>query len=124
MMSPTVYMSQENSEWTAQLETKLRRIGPPFETWNLATGQLPLAITPPRGVFYSRISASAHTRGNRYPPEHTAAALHWLERHDAIELNGTRALELELTKAAQHLVLETCAFAPPKPLSSWGRNSC
>ena len=51
MTSPTVYMLQENPEWTAPLKTELRRIGTPIGTWNLATRQLPLATTPTRGIF-------------------------------------------------------------------------
>ena len=122
MPSPTVYILQENPEWTAPLEAELQRIGTPFETWNLASGQLRLADAPPNGVFYSRMSASAHTRGNRYAPEYTATVLRWLEQHEAVVLNGTRALTLELSKAAQHLALEACGIRTPQTIVVVGQD--
>ena len=35
--------------------------------------------SPPNGIFYNRMSASAHSRGHRYAPENTKAVLlvHW-----------------------------------------------
>lgn len=122
MSSPTVYILQENREWTAPLEAELDRIGTPFETWDLSAGQLELASKPPAGIFYSRMSASAHTRGHRYAPEYTAAVLRWLESHDATVLNGSQALALEISKAAQHVALEASGIRTPETIVAVGEH--
>ncbi len=67
----------ENEAWTAPLEVELARLGLPYELWFLDEGHLDLARPPPEGVFYNRMSASAHTRDHRYGPEYTACLLAW-----------------------------------------------
>ena len=44
------------------------------------------------------MSASSHTRGHRYAAELTAAVLAWLKRHDRRVVDGSRALDLEISK--------------------------
>jgi hypothetical protein len=46
--------------------------------------------------------ASSHTRGHRFAPEATAVLLAHLERHGRRVVNGSRALQLEVSKAAQY----------------------
>ena len=36
--------------------------------------------SPPNGIFYNRMSASAHSRGHRYAPENTKDVLNWLKK--------------------------------------------
>lgn len=79
-----------------------------------------LSHPPPAGLFYNRMSASSHTRGHRYAPELTGAVLDWLERHDRVVFNGTRALQLELSKVRQYAALETCGIRTPKTIAAVG----
>ncbi len=68
---------------------------------------------PPQGVYYNRMSASSHTRDHRYAAELTAAVLAWLERHERRVVNGSRALDLEISKARQYAALETAGIRTP-----------
>ena len=70
-----IYVIHENREWVEPLLEALRDRDLPFAAWFLDTGTVDLRVPPPDGVFYNRMSASSHTRGHRYAPEHAAAAL-------------------------------------------------
>jgi len=78
---PKVYVIHENAEWMTPLRAALDARQIPFEEWHLASGTIDLSETPPDGVFYSRMSASSHTRGHRFAPEFTGSVLAWLEAH-------------------------------------------
>jgi len=116
-----IYIIHENNEWVEPLRIALRDRGLPFAEWFLDTGTLDLSVAPPAGVFYNRMSASSHTRGHRYAPEHTAAVLAWLERHGRRVLNSGRALQLEVSKVAQYAALEALGIRTPRTLAAVGR---
>lgn len=116
-----IHVIHENDEWTAPLLGELRALGYPYRDWHLGKGTLALDENPPPGVFYSRMSASSHTRGHRYAAELTAGVLAWLEAHRARVLNGTRALALELSKAAQHAALRQHGIRVPRTVAALGR---
>ena len=73
--TPAIHVIHENPDWTAPLFAALEARGLAYRDWNLAAGDLALAEAAPQGVFYNRMSASSHTRGNRYAPEMTAGVL-------------------------------------------------
>ena len=116
-----IHVLHENDEWTAPLLAELRALGAPYRDWHLARGRVDLASPPPRGIFYSRMSASSHTRGHRYAPEHTACVLAWLEGHGARVINGSRALAIELSKAAQYAALRAMGIRVPRTVAAVGR---
>ena len=116
-----IYVLHENTAWVEPLRVALHERGLSFEEWFLDTGTLDLTKPPPEGVFYNRMSASSHTRGHRYAPEHAAAALAWLERHGRRVLNGGRALQLELSKVAQYAALEALGIRTPRTVAVIGR---
>ena len=62
---PAIHVIHENADWTAPLFDALEARGLPYVDWNMAYGDLALSEAPPQGVFYNRMSASSHTRGNR-----------------------------------------------------------
>jgi hypothetical protein len=64
--APAVHVIHENPDWTAPLFAALESRGIPYSDWNLGSGELAAFETAPQGVFYNRMSASSHTRGNRY----------------------------------------------------------
>ena len=115
-----VHVLHENPDWYAPLGAALDAAGVPHEQWLLADGVLDLDGTPPAGVFWSRVSASSHTRGHPHAKEHARAVLDWLESHGRRVLNGRRALELEVSKAAQLTVLRAAGFDVPRTLAVAG----
>jgi hypothetical protein len=116
-----IYVIHENSEWTAPLRAEFERLELPYREWFLDEGTVDLSSTPPHGIFYNRMSASSHTRGHRYAPEYTAAVLAWLERHGRIVINNSRAMQLEISKAAQYAALNAHGIPTPKTVVAIGR---
>ncbi|NKC12538.1 MAG: alpha-L-glutamate ligase [Gammaproteobacteria bacterium] len=121
MQRPKVYILHENQAWTEPLERRLDALGTPYQSWFLNDGQVDLASEPPAGVFYSRMSASAHTRGHRFAPELARNVLEWLEHHGRRVLNGTRALRLEVSKVAQQFALTAEGIETPRTVAALGR---
>ncbi len=115
-----IHVIHENPEWSAPLFERLDVLGLPYEDWLLDEGRLDLSAPPPAGVFYSRMSASSHTRGHRYSPEYTGAVLAWLEGADRRVINGGRALQLELSKVAQYATLEQHGIRTPRTVAVVG----
>jgi hypothetical protein len=118
-----IFVLHENAQWTAPLEAELKCCGLPHELWFLDAGALDLSAPPPNGVFYSRMSASSHTRGNRYSPEYTLAVLRWLESYGRVVLNGSAALELEISKSAQYASLRVAGIRTPRTVAAFGKAS-
>ncbi|MED4164746.1 alpha-L-glutamate ligase, partial [Halalkalibacterium halodurans] len=115
-----IYVIHENDEWTVHLFKRLEELGLPYEDWHLRSGSIKLHEAPPEGVFYNRMSASSHTRGHRYAPELAGAVLAWLERHGRTVINGSRALQLEVSKVNQYMALETFGITTPKTIVAVG----
>lgn len=113
-----IYVLHENDDWTEPLLHALQRANLPYEDWHLNRGAIDLSVEPPRGVFYSRMSASSHTRGHRFAPEYTACVLSWLERHHRCVMNGCAALTLELSKVAQYCALERAGIPVPRTVAA------
>lgn len=116
-----VYIIHENSEWTVHLTKRLHELDVPYEEWHLDQGVLDLTTEPPEGIFYSRMSASSHTRGHRYAPEYASQVLAWLEAHGRKVHNGTKALELEVSKVKQYLELNKHGVRTPKTIAAVGK---
>lgn len=97
--------------------------GTPFTEWFLAEGTVDLDSDPPDGVFYNRMSASSYTRDHRFGPEYTAVVLAWLERHGRRIVNDGRALQLEISKAAQYAALGAAGIRTPRTIVAVGRTA-
>jgi RimK-like ATP-grasp domain len=115
-----VFIIHENSVWTVHLTKRLDELEVPYEEWHLDSGRLDLTKEPPEGVFYNRMSASSHTRGHRYAPEFTLQVLAWLESHGRKVFNGTRALQLEVSKVQQYLELSKAGIQTPRTIAAVG----
>ncbi len=111
-----VHVLHENPERYAPIGAALDAAGVPHEQWLLGDGVLDLDDPPPGGVFWSRLSASSHTRGHPHAKEHARAVLTWLESHRRRVVNGRSALELEVSKAAQLAALRAAGFDVPRTL--------
>src|SRR5947207_3581055 len=108
-----IYVIHENAAWLEPLARALDAEKVPWRDWFLDQGMFDLSKPPPAGVFYNRMSASSHTRNHRYAAELTAAGLAWLERHGRRVVNGSRALDLEISKARQYAALEAAGIRTP-----------
>ncbi|WP_409295243.1 RimK family alpha-L-glutamate ligase [Peribacillus sp. SCS-26] len=117
-----VYILHENSEWTTHLTKRLHELGVPHEEWFLDQGFVDLTAIPPDGVFYSRMSASSHTREHRFAPELTEAVLAWLEQHGRRVINGSRALRLEVSKVNQYTALAAQGIKTPRTIAASGKD--
>ncbi len=118
-----IHVLHENSAWTAPLLAELDQRRLPYQDWHLAAGQFDLSAPPPQGVFYSRMSASAHTRDHRFAPEYADAVIQWLEGHGRRVINGSRAIRLELSKVAQYAALQAAGIATPRTHAALGREA-
>ncbi|KQR31245.1 ATP-grasp domain-containing protein [Curtobacterium sp. Leaf154] len=120
MSTPRVYVIHENPEWFPPLAAAFEAEGVPVEEILLTEGQIDLAAEPAPGVYWSRMSASSHTRGHEHSKEYTRAVLGWLERAGRHVVGGSHVLELEVSKVAQHGLLQQAGFDVPRTTAVFG----
>jgi hypothetical protein len=116
-----IHVIHENPAWLEPLAAALDRQALSWHDWFLDRGVFDLSQPPPEGVFYNRMSASSHTRDHRYAAELTASVLAWLERHGRRVVNGSRALDLEISKARQYAALEAAGIHTPDTVLVLGK---
>ncbi len=116
-----VYILHENMDWTKHLIERLEELAVPYEEWDLSEGLVNLSKVPPEGVFYNRMSASSHTRDHRFAPELTDHVLSWLEAHGRKVINGTDAIQLEVSKLKQYIALNNAGIETPKTIGAVGK---
>ncbi len=119
-MSGKVYVIHENPQWIPPFATAFEAEGVPFEEWLLTDGSIDLAVEPPEGVFWSRLSASAHTRDHAHSKEYGRAVLRWLSSWGRTVINGADVLELEVSKVAQHAALRHAGIDVPRTVAVFG----
>jgi len=122
-MKNKIYILHENDEWVEPLQKELQAINAPFEEWHLGKRNVDHLDKPPHGIFYNRMSASSHTRGHRYAPEHTAVVLNWLEKNKRRVINNSRALSLEISKSLQYKELESFGIKTPRTIYCGNKES-
>ena len=115
--APAIYVIHENADWTAPLYDAFEALGLAYHDWNLSRVSLDLSQEAPQGIFYNRMSASSHSRGNRYAPEMTAGVLAWLEGQERTVINGRTALHLEISKLIQYAALRKAGLNVPKTIA-------
>lgn len=115
-----VHVIHENPDWYAPLAAAFDAEGVPHQQWLLDRGLLDLDSPPPHGVFWSRMSASSHTRGHLLAKDYTRAVQCWLESYGRRVVNGRRALELEMSKVDQLTALRAAGFDVPRTLAVAG----
>ncbi|MEN0101796.1 MAG: alpha-L-glutamate ligase [Curtobacterium sp.] len=120
MSTPRVYVIHENPEWFPPLAAAFEAEGVPVQEILLIEGQVDLASEPEPGVYWSRMSASSHTRGHEHAKEYTRALLGHLERAGRQVVGGSHVLELEVSKVAQHGLLQQAGFDVPRTTAVFG----
>ena len=113
-------MLHENPDWYPPFAAAFAAEGVEHEQWMLGGGPLDLDAVPPPGVYWSRMSASSHTRGNVFAKDHARAVLGWLESHGRRVVGGRRVLELEVSKTEQHAALRAAGFDVPRTIAVAG----
>lgn len=119
---PKIYALHENPEWFPPFARAFEQEGLDVEEWLLTEGTLDLDATPPEGIFWSRISASSHTRGHNLSKDYSRAVLAWLEAHGRRTVNGRRILELEMSKVDQLTALRAAGIETPHTVAAVGRD--
>lgn len=122
-MSPTVFILHDNPAWIAPFASALEQEGVAFEEWQLPGTVLDLAEDPPEGVFWSRLSASSHTRTDPHVKEYGRAVLAWLEAAGRTVINGSDVYELEVSKVRQHRALASHGFDVPRTVAAFGESA-
>src|SRR5690625_7376647 len=69
------------------------------------------------------MSASAHTRGNRYAPEIANGVLAWLEHDGRTVMKGTPWLQLQVSNVLQHVKQEKHGIKTPKTIAAVGKDN-
>lgn len=118
--APAVYILHENPEWIPPLAAAFDTAGVTYREWSLGDGSIDLGVAPPEGVFWSRLSASSHTRGHAYAKDHARAVFRWLEAWGRRVVNGSPVIELEVSKAAQYAALQAAGFDVPRTVVVFG----
>ena len=119
--SPKIYALHENPEWFPPFARAFEAEGLQVEEWLLTDGVLDLDSVPPEGIFWSRISASSHTRDHGLSKDYARAVLSWLEAHGRRTVNGRRILELEMSKVDQLTALRAAGIDTPRTVAAVGR---
>jgi glutathione synthase/RimK-type ligase-like ATP-grasp enzyme len=115
-----VYVLHENDDWLGPFAAAFDEAGVPWEPWFLDGGAVDLSMAPPDGVFWSRMSASSHTRGHVRAKPHTRSLLSWLEAFGRRVVNGRSVLELEMSKVDQYTALSALGVDVPRTVAVIG----
>ena len=117
-----IIVIHENQDWIPPFEEAFKVLDLAYEFWYLPTIDLNLNDIPPEAVYYNRMSASSHSRNHRYEPELAVGILEWLERHKRTVVNGSRALDLEISKIRQYQELEKYGINTPSTYATIRKN--
>lgn len=120
VVDPAVYIIHDNPEWIVPFTEALDRLGVAHVEWLLPETTIDLAAEPPQGLFWSRLSASAHTRTDPHVKEYGRAVLDWLAAAGRRIINGRGVYELEVSKVRQHRELTARGFDVPRTAAAFG----
>jgi len=115
-----LYVLHENPEWYRPIAAAFDQAGLPHEQWLLGDAAIDLDQEPPPGVFWSRMSASSHTRGHPFAKDQTRGVLAWLEGRGRRVVNGRHVLDLEMSKVEQLAALRAAGFDVPRTVAVAG----
>jgi D-ala D-ala ligase C-terminus len=105
----------EHPDWFRPLFAELDVRGIDYVKLNASCHSFdPAAAGPDFSLFFNRMSASAHLRGNSQAIFFTQSYLAYLETVDIRVINGTRAFALEISKARQLQLLNSLGLRLPK----------
>ncbi|MDN5688634.1 MAG: alpha-L-glutamate ligase, partial [Brachybacterium sp.] len=89
---------------------------------HLGEGSLDLDAEPPRGVIWSRLSASSHTRSAPLAKDAARSITAWAASWGRRVVSGQHVADLEVSKIVQHAQLRRAGFDVPRTLAVFGRD--
>lgn len=120
---PKIYILYENAEWLEPLVASLDKLLLPYQAMPVIEGGVDLDKPPNPGLYFNRLSASAHTRGHSGSVSLGGAILAWLNLHDMRVINGRSVLDLEVRKFDQYAALKKAGVKVPKTIATTGRTA-
>ncbi len=118
-----VHLLYENPDWLPPVIAGLEAEGFRAVPWEVWRGVVDPAEAPPAGLWWNRMSPSAHTRGHGDGVAMMREVLAWLDAHGATVINGARAFGFEVSKLQQDLVLRRHGILTPRTVLAVGREA-
>lgn len=119
----TIHIVYENPTWLPPLTQALESAGLPYRLVELVEGLVDPAESPAEGIWLNRVSPSSHTRGHNRTVDLARELFFQLELHGRRVINGSHALELEVSKLRQDLILRKHGILTPKTVLAVGRDA-
>ncbi|HST67545.1 MAG TPA: hypothetical protein VLM05_20410 [Mycobacteriales bacterium] len=116
----TVHVVHENPEWLPPFAAAFEAEGVDWDEVLVTGGLLDLTAEPAPGVWWSRMSASAATRGHAISAEHARGLFDHLEASGRRVVNGRAVLDLELSKVRQLVLLRAAGIDVPRTVAVLG----
>ncbi len=116
-----VIILYENEDWIGATTAALEKTDVPYSLWHLMDGHYDTASVPEEAVYFSKMSASAYTRGNSAAATHAAAIFSWLEQHERRIINGSGALKMEISKWHQANCLQAAGIHTPRSIAAFSK---
>ena len=116
----TVHVVHENPEWLPPFAAAFAAEGVDWDEVVVTGGLLDLTEPPAPGVYWSRMSASAATRGHDISAEHARGLFDHLEAYGRRVVNGRAVLDLELSKVRQLALLRAAGIDVPRTVAVMG----
>lgn len=120
-MPAAVHVLHDNPDWLPPFRAAFEAEGVPLVEWHLGQGTLDLDEEPPAGVFWSRLSASSHTRGASLSKDAARSLTAWAASWGRRVVNGGAVPDLEVSKVLQHAALRRAGFDVPRTRAVIGR---
>jgi len=121
MSLPTIHVLFENPAWMPPIVDALEAGGFPVNLIHVEEGLIDPAEVPAEGIWWNRMSPSSHTRGHDASVGFTREILNWVEAHGRRVINGSHALELEVSKLRQEVALRRHGIQTPRTVLAIGR---
>jgi hypothetical protein len=107
----------EHPEWFKKLFTTLEAYQLPYEKLHAGFHQFdPLQTTPKYSVVLNRVSSSSYLRGHGQSIFYAKGYISYLEQIGVPVINGSKATEVETSKALQLLLLSRLGLKFPKSI--------
>lgn len=121
--SETVHVLYENPDWLPPLVGALEAEGLRAQLHEVREGSIDAGAEPEHGVWWNRMSPSAHTRGHGSSIGMMRETLAWLDAYGRRVINGSRTFGFEMSKFQQDLVLRRHGIRTPKTVLAVGRDA-
>jgi len=115
-----VHILHENPEWIEPYRAAFLLMGLETREIFMNGGAFDLDSIPSDGIYWSRVSASALSRGHELAAATAAAIFDFLGLHGRRVINGAGALRLEMSKVSQHASLAAAGIATPRTIAVVG----